>query len=330
MLRLAPHRRFPGQAQPGEILIDRGLELRPAARRVDILDAQQEAPLGRLRRARKPNSAECACPRCSNPVGEGAKRVTVPVRWVGEGGMVGPDALPTPNPNRKAFATPMADFFELDGPRFGPASGGKPDSLVILLHGLGADGDDLIGLAPHWRRPCPTRSSSHPMRRSCATWRLMAANGSACRDRSSGIVLAGVQAAAPILNGFIDAELKAHGLSDDRLALVGFSQGTMMSLYVAPRRERPVAGVVGYSGALVGANLLAGDIRSRPPVLLIHGEADQVVPFQAMDAAAKALKALDIPVTTEGRPGLPHSIDEAGLLKGGRFLAQRFGVAASV
>ncbi len=224
----------------------------------------------------------------------------------------------------------MADFFELDGPRFGPAAGGKPDSLVILLHGLGADGDDLIGLAPHWAQALPNTVFVSPHAPFPCDMAPYGRQWFSLQDRSSGIVLAGVQAAAPILNGFIDAELKAHGLTDDRLALVGFSQGTMMSLYVAPRRERPVAGVVGYSGALVGANLLAGDVRSRPPVLLIHGEADQVVPFQAMDAAARALKALDIPVTTESRPGLPHSIDEAGLIKGGRFLAQRFGVAASV
>src|SRR5262249_7732673 len=134
----------------------------------------------------------------------------------------------------------------------------------------------------------------------------------------------------PILNDFIDSQLEAFGLTDDRLALVGFSQGTMMSLYVAPRRAKPIAGVVGYSGSLIGADLLAGGIKSRPPVCLIHGEADQVVPFAAMAGAKKVLKSVQLPVTTERRPHLPHSIDEAGLIKGGRFLAERFGVAASV
>jgi phospholipase/carboxylesterase len=224
----------------------------------------------------------------------------------------------------------MADFFELDGPRFGPAAGGKPDSLVILLHGLGADGDDLIGLAPHWAQALPNTVFVSPHAPFPCDMAPYGRQWFSLQDRSSGLVLAGVQAAAPILNAFIDAELKAHGLTEDRLALVGFSQGTMMSLYVAPRRERAIAGVVGYSGALIGAELLASEIRSRPPVLLIHGDADPVVPVQAMEAAARTLKAVGIPVTTESRPGLPHSIDEVGLAKGGRFLAARFGVAASV
>ena len=224
----------------------------------------------------------------------------------------------------------MADFFELDGPRFGPAAGGKPDSLVILLHGLGADGDDLIGLAPHWAQALPNTVFVSPHAPFPCDMAPYGRQWFSLQDRTSGLVLAGVQAAAPILNAFIDAELKAHGLTEDRLALVGFSQGTMMSLYVAPRRERAIAGVVGYSGALIGAELLASEIRSRPPVLLIHGDADPVVPVQAMEAAARTLKAVGIPVTTESRPGLPHSIDEVGLAKGGRFLGARFGVAASV
>jgi phospholipase/carboxylesterase len=224
----------------------------------------------------------------------------------------------------------MADFFELDGPRFGPAAGGKPDSLVILLHGLGADGDDLIGLAPHWAQALPNTVFVSPHAPFPCDMAPYGRQWFSLQDRAPGMILAGVQAAAPILNEFIATELKAHGLTDERLALVGFSQGTMMSLYVALRRERPVAGIVGYSGALVGADLLASEVRSRPPVLLIHGDADPVVPFQAMEAAARALKAIGVPVTTERRPGLPHSIDEVGLAKGGRFLAQRFGVAASV
>jgi len=137
------------------------------------------------------------------------------------------------------------------------------------------------------------------------------------------MILAGVKAAAPILDAFIDAELERHGLTDDRLALVGFSQGTMMSLYVAPRRAAPIAGVVGYSGALVGADRLAQEVRSKPPVLLVHGDADEIVPFQAMAAAAQGLRAAGLAVETVARPGLPHSIDDVGLTRGGTFLAER-------
>jgi phospholipase/carboxylesterase len=138
-------------------------------------------------------------------------------------------------------------------------------------------------------------------------------------------VLAGVQAAAPILDAFLDAELARWGLGPERLALVGFSQGTMMALYVAPRRARAIAGVVGYSGALVGAERLGGEIRSRPPVLLVHGDADTIVPAEASRLAERQLAAEGVAVRFVHRPGLPHSIDDVGLTEGGAFLVDVLG-----
>lgn len=217
----------------------------------------------------------------------------------------------------------MSDMFALEGPRFGPASGGTPRSLVVLLHGLGADGNDLISLAPYWAKALPDTAFVSPHAPFPCDMAPYGRQWFSLQDRTPAMILAGVKAAAPILDDFIDAELREHGLTDDRLALVGFSQGTMMSLYVAPRRARAIAGVVGYSGALVGADLLAADVKSKPPVLLVHGEMDDIVPFQAMAAAAAGLRAAGIAVETLGRPGLPHSIDEEGLLRGGRFLAER-------
>jgi phospholipase/carboxylesterase len=217
----------------------------------------------------------------------------------------------------------MSDMFALEGPRFGPAAGGKAQSLVLLLHGLGADGNDLISLAPYWARLLPNTAFVSPHAPFPCDMAPYGRQWFSLQDRSQTMILAGVKAAAPILDAFIDAQLTEHGLTADRLALVGFSQGTMMSLYVAPRRARAVAGVVGYSGALIGADSLAVDARSKPPVLLVHGDADDIVPFQAMDAAAAGLRAAGLSVETLPRPGLPHSIDDAGLTRGGAFLAER-------
>jgi phospholipase/carboxylesterase len=217
----------------------------------------------------------------------------------------------------------MSDLYALDGPKFGPAAGGKPQSLVLLLHGLGADGNDLISLAPYWAPLLPNTEFVSPHAPFPCDMAPYGRQWFSLQDRTPAMMLAGVRAAAPILDAFIDAELKKRGLGDDKLALVGFSQGTMMSLYVALRRPRPCAGVLGYSGALVGAEGLIGEVTSRPPVLLVHGEADPIVPFQAMAVAAAGLRAAGITVETLARPGLPHSIDDAGLTKGGAFLAQR-------
>jgi len=214
----------------------------------------------------------------------------------------------------------MPQFFDLDGPRVGPAAGGKPRSLVLLLHGLGADGNDLIGLAPYFAQALPDCAFVSPHAPFPCDMAPYGRQWFSLQDRSPGPMLAGVQAAAPILDAFITAERDRHGLTDRNVALLGFSQGTMMSLYVAVRRAQPIAGIVGYSGALVAPHLLTAEVKSKPPVLLVHGDADPIVPFQAMDAAATALKAAGVPVTALGRPGLPHSIDEAGIAAGIEFL----------
>ena len=217
----------------------------------------------------------------------------------------------------------MSEFFTLDGPGFGPAAGGRARSLVVLLHGLGADGHDLIQLAPHWAELLPSTAFVSPHAPFPCDMAPYGRQWFSLQDRDPHRIRSGVAAAAPILDAFLDATLEAHRLDDSALALVGFSQGTMMSLHVAPRRARAIAGVVGFSGALVGAEDLATELRSTPPVLLVHGDADQVVPFSAMAAAQSALSAAGVEVTTERRPGLPHSIDEVGLEKAAAFLARR-------
>ncbi len=208
----------------------------------------------------------------------------------------------------------------LQGVALPPQSGKAPTSVVVLLHGVGADGNDLIGLAPYWAPALPDTEFISPnapfpfdMAPSGRQWFSL-------QDRSPASILAGIQTAAPILDHFLDELLASRGLDGSRLALVGFSQGTMMSLYCGLRRSRAPACIVGYSGALAGAALLAKEIRCRPPVLLIHGEDDPVVPFAALDTAVKTLTANGVKVESLARPGLGHSIDEEGLQRGGEFL----------
>jgi phospholipase/carboxylesterase len=213
----------------------------------------------------------------------------------------------------------------LTGPQQPPASGGAPRQLVVLLHGVGADGSDLIGLAPYWAELLPDAEFLSPDAPFPCDMAPFGRQWFSLQDRSPAAILAGVRATAPILDAFLDDALAARGLDDRSLALVGFSQGTMMSLYVGLRRATAPAGIIGYSGALIGASDLPHEIRVRPPVLLVHGDADEVVPPQVLPMAVKALEAAGVPVDSLTRPGLGHGIDEVGLREGGAFLRHVFG-----
>jgi phospholipase/carboxylesterase len=208
----------------------------------------------------------------------------------------------------------------LSGPSRPPASGGKPRRLVILLHGLGADGTDLIGLAPYWAGLLPEAEFLSPNAPFPCDMAPYGYQWFSSQDRSPEAVLGGVRTAAPILDAFIDEALKERGLDSRELALVGFSQGTMMSLFVGLRRAAPVAGIVGFSGRLLAPELLAGELRSRPPILLVHGTEDPLVPYSSLAAAESTLKAAGVPVGTVTSVGLGHSIDDQGLRRGGEFL----------
>jgi phospholipase/carboxylesterase len=209
---------------------------------------------------------------------------------------------------------------KLSGPFRPPASGGKPTSLVVLLHGLGADGNDLIGLAPYWAPLLPEAEFLSPNAPFPCDMAPYGYQWYSSQDRSAEAQLAGVRAAAPILEAYIDEALAERGLDDSTLALVGFSQGSVMSLFVGPRRAKPVAGIVGYSGRLVAPDLLAGELRSRPRILIVHGTEDPLVPFAALAEAEAGLKAAGIPVESLNCPGIGHSIDDAGLRRAGLFL----------
>jgi len=208
----------------------------------------------------------------------------------------------------------------LSGPSHPPHSGGTAKRLVILLHGLGADGNDLIGLAPYWAPLLPDAEFLSPNAPFPCDMAPYGYQWLSARDPSPEARLAGARAAGAILDGFITDELAKRDLGESDLALVGFSQGCMMSLFVGPRREKQLAGIIGYSGRLIAPDILGEEIRSRPPILLVHGTDDPMVPYASMPDAETALKGAGVSVETLTCPGIGHSIDGHGLQAGGRFL----------
>jgi phospholipase/carboxylesterase len=208
-----------------------------------------------------------------------------------------------------------------------PRSGGPAKQLVVLLHGLGADGQDLIDLATHWAPALPDAAFVAPDAPEACDMGPYGRQWFSLQDRRPALMAAGALAARGALDGFLDAELGRLGLPGSALALAGFSQGCMMALYTGLRRAVPPAAILGYSGALLAPESLAAEIMARPPVLLVHGEADDIVPVQATRAAEAALRQAGVPVEALYRPGLAHGIDEAGLAAGRRWLEAAFGRA---
>lgn len=224
----------------------------------------------------------------------------------------------------------MSEIPALNGPTLGPVSGHSPEQLVIMLHGVGSDGDDLIGLAPYFQKVLPEAlfvSPHAPFAFDMAPPGLMGGyQWFSLEETTPASRLAGAQTAAPILDAFIDEKLAETGLTENKVVLVGFSQGTMMALHVGLRRQNQLGGIIGYSGMLVGKELLAESIKSRPPVLLVHGDADDVVHIEALPEAVAGLEAVGITARHHSCPDLGHGLDDAGVRYGMEFLADIFGV----
>jgi phospholipase/carboxylesterase len=216
----------------------------------------------------------------------------------------------------------------VNGSSLQPLSGQRPKQIVLLLHGYGSNGADLISLAPHWQHSLPEAlflAPNAPQRCGGGVgyqwWPLTALTPLA--------LAAGANSAAPAIDAFIDRKLTQYGLEAEDLALVGFSQGTMMALHVGLRRKTQVAGILGYSGMLTGAADLGHQKITKPPVLLIHGSADPLVPVSALHAAEYALRRVGVDVATHIAPGLGHSVDPVGLRMGADFIARAFNRGAT-
>ena len=211
----------------------------------------------------------------------------------------------------------------LTGPMVAAASG-KAKQLVVLCHGYGSDGNDLIALAPFWQPLLPDADFISPNAPQRCDGNPMGYQWFPISRLDPAEIAAGVSAAAPVLEAFIAEQLASRGLDASRLALVGFSQGTMMALHVGLRMAVPPACIAGFSGALAMPERLPDEIRGRPPVLMVHGELDDMLPVTRMYIAVQALGAADVPVVWHVSPGLGHSIDQTGLELGGRFIADAF------
>ncbi|MBT3792006.1 MAG: hypothetical protein HOF95_03170 [Rhodospirillales bacterium] len=211
------------------------------------------------------------------------------------------------------------------GPDFGPPSGDDPQWLVVFLHGFGSDGQDLISLGPimgealpHARFIAPNGPEACDMAPADFTgrqWFNLA-------DRSSENMEAGVRRAAIDLDAYLDGELARLKLDDSRLILVGFSQGAMTALHVGLRRENACAGILSMSGALIAPETLPGEIKSRPPVCIIHGREDDVVPVVSADTAQQLLTRSGVSVDCHLLEELGHGIDDAALILAVSFLGR--------
>ncbi|HKG77487.1 MAG TPA: alpha/beta fold hydrolase [Beijerinckiaceae bacterium] len=217
----------------------------------------------------------------------------------------------------------------LTGPRLAPRSG-QTKRLVVFLHGYGADGNDLVEIGRQWQAWLPDTAFFAPNAPEIVP-QSMGRQWFPLTFRDPNERWRGVNQAGPGLDALLDAELAQHGLPASKLALVGFSQGTMMALHVALRRPQPLAAIVGYSGLLVlderqDPDGLKRAVRAKPPILLVHGDQDDLIPLDALFLSADALAGADVPCEWHLSLGLGHGIDGAGLKHGGLFLARAFGL----
>jgi phospholipase/carboxylesterase len=207
---------------------------------------------------------------------------------------------------------------------------GTPDSLVILLHGLGSNGRDLISLAPLFAKSLPHAAFVSPD--APFAYDMVPAGYPdsyqwfSLQNRDPQVMLRGVKRVLPLLEAFVEAQRARFALAYEQLALVGFSQGTMTSLHIAPRLKGKIAGVVGYSGALLADPEAQISALQKPPIHLIHGQADDVVPVSAREMAAVMLEAQGFKVSGHTTAGLTHSIDMHGIQDGAAFLKSAFAV----
>lgn len=209
---------------------------------------------------------------------------------------------------------------EIDGPRLEPETGIK--KLVIFLHGYGSNGEDLISLTEHFYKALPDTAFVGPHAPFACGMNPAGREWFPITSLSYEERRVGTMENHHHLDAFIDAQKQHYNIKDQDIVLIGFSQGTMMALYVAPRRAKPLAAVIGFSGALTCSETLKDETKSHPPILLIHGDKDEVVPFEELAKAQKDLENNGINVTTHTSKGMGHSIAPDGIKLASEFLVK--------
>lgn len=212
----------------------------------------------------------------------------------------------------------------LDGPRLSPSGGGTPKKLVIFLHGYGSNGDDLIGLGQHWARHFPDVQWVSPNAPEAVPGAPNGYQWFPISNLDPDRIQAGAESAMPVVDQFIDEELERYALQPSDLVLCGFSQGTMLSLQTGLRRGEQLGGILGYSGAMPGGHKLKDEMRSKPPVFLIHGDQDPVLPVPFMLDAVQSLADAGHGCQWHISQGIQHSIGQDGLDLGRHFLESCF------
>ena len=211
----------------------------------------------------------------------------------------------------------------ISGPIIEPSSGNSPKQMIIFVHGYGADGNDLIGLANYFQSTLPEAIFLSPHAPEACSMNPSGYQWFDLTSTDPAVLWSKILVAADHLNEFIDSKLLEYNIAEENLALIGFSQGTMMSLHVSLRRKNTMAAVLGFSGRLIGADLLKDDLISKPSIYLIHGDQDPMVPYHESLTAEKVLKEYSIDIKTHISEHTQHSIAEDGLRIGVDFLASK-------
>lgn len=198
----------------------------------------------------------------------------------------------------------------------------KPTSMVILLHGYGANGQDLLGLGEEWAAKHPNTIFISPDAPERCEMSPFGYQWFSLGDWSPVSLATGARSIAPWLDKFIDDQLREYNVPASRLVLAGFSQGTMMALYLAVRRREKIAGVLGYSGALLCAEEWGKIELQKPEICMVHGIADTVVSVAAYYHASQVLQQYELPFEGHVLPGLMHGINDYGIDIGRRFLTR--------